>query len=53
MNERIDVTPLPTIWDVVNEEYKEIEACNIPGGGEVPLPPNSIRPVRPPSVPVF
>lgn len=41
------------IWEVVNEEYKAIEACNVPRGGEVPLPPNSIRPVRPPSVPVF
>ena len=41
------------IWEVVNEEYKVIEACNVPGGGPVALPPNSVRPVRPPSVPVF
>ena len=41
------------VWEKVNEEYKAIEACNVPGGGEVPLPPNSVRPVRPPSVPVF
>jgi len=41
------------IWQKVVEEYKEIEACNVPGGTTVPLPPDSIRPARPPSVPTF
>ena len=41
------------VWEKVNEEYKAIEACNVPGGGDVPLPSNAVRPVRPPSVPVF
>ena len=41
------------IWERVNEEYVAIEACNVPGGGDVPLPSDAIRPVRPPSVPVF
>ena len=41
------------LWDKVNEEYKAIEACNVPGGGDVPLPEGAIRPVRPPSVPTF
>lgn len=41
------------VWEKVNEEYKAIEACNVPGGGDVPLPSNSIRPKRPPSVPTF
>jgi glycerol-3-phosphate O-acyltransferase len=41
------------LWDKVDEEYKAIEACNVPGGGDVPLPEGAIRPVRPPSVPTF
>ena len=41
------------LWQKVNEEYVAIEACNVPGGGDVPLPSNAIRPVRPPSVPTF
>ena len=41
------------LWEKVNEEYKAIEACNVPGGGAVPLPEGAIRPVRPPSVPTF
>ena len=28
------------VWEKVNEEYKAIEACNVPGGGDVPLPSN-------------
>ena len=37
----------------VTEEYNLIKDCNIPGGGANPLPENSIRPPRAPSVPVF
>ena len=41
------------LWRAVHEEYKLIEHCNVPGGGDAPLPPNAIRPARPPSVPTF
>lgn len=41
------------VWRAVHEEYKLIEHCNVPGGGDAPLPPNAIRPARPPSVPTF
>lgn len=37
----------------VVDEYRAIEACNVPGGGSVALPEGAIRPTRPPSVPVF
>lgn len=41
------------IWQKVLAEYREIEACNIPGGKVVALDSDSIRPVRPRSVPKF
>ena len=37
----------------VVEEYRAIETRNVPLGGPVTLPEGAIRPVRPPSVPVF
>ena len=37
----------------VVDEYRAIEACNVPGGGPVALPEGAVRPTRPPSVPVF
>ena len=41
------------IWRQVLSEYLEIDACNVPGGETLPLPADSLRPVRPPSVPKF
>ena len=41
------------VWEEVRKEYADIEACNVPGGGPVPLPEGAVRPTRPPSVPVF
>ena len=41
------------IWQQVLREYTTIEACNIPGGPVLPLPEDSLRPVKPPSVPKF
>ena len=49
---RISPARSPIRGEKVNEEYKAIEACNAPGA-ETPLPSNAVRPVRPPSVPVF
>ena len=50
---RLDAGARGPPWDKVDEEYKAIEACNVPGGGDVPLPEGAIRPVGPPSVPTF
>jgi len=41
------------IWQKVVEEYREIEACNVPGGKCTPLGVDMMRPVRPKSVPKF
>ena len=41
------------VWQKVAAEYDLIKACNIPGAGVCPLPEDSIRPPRAPSVPSF
>ena len=41
------------VWQKVVDEYELIRDCNIPGGGYVELPEDSIHPPRAPSIPIF
>jgi glycerol-3-phosphate O-acyltransferase len=41
------------VWQKVVDEYELIRDCNIPGGGHVELPEDSIHPPRAPSIPIF